>query len=997
MALAAALLLAGNAGAQSESRTLLTRHVRKATLTGEATLISPMDARRLLRLDIVLALRDPDGLKGFLADIYDPASPNYHRYITPAGFAGRFGPSQQDYDAVLAFARTNGFTVVGGSHEGMEVQVEGTVAAIERAFHVKMGVYQHPTEARTFYAPDREPTADLPFALWHITGLDNFSVPRPMRVSRKDYAKAHGIAPEAVVSHATTGSGPGSSFLGSDMRSAYYGGTLTGAGQNLGLFEYLGTDLADLNTYYKNVGQTLPLTPVLLSTDGTNTSCVYSQAGGHCDDGEQNLDMTQALGMAPGLASLWMYIGSLDTAIISAMTVTTNGNPLPTTIGCSWGWTPADPTTLDPYFQKMAAQGQTFFAAAGDNSTWSSGNEAWPADDAYVVSVGGTDLVTTGAGGAWKSETAWIDGGGGISPDQVAIPSWQALTGVITSTNKGSATYRNGPDVAANANFTFYTCDDQKACQANVYGGTSFAAPMWAAYVALANEQAVKNGNPRLGFINPLLYPLGLGSSYATNFHDITSGSSGTYSANTGYDLVTGWGSPNGAALLTTLSGPIVAIAPTSGTSATSFAASLNYPSYDGTATFTATGTSGTASPLGTCTISSSTLSTCSYPFAGTKLGPGLWNITGSLAWVEYGTTTETTSAATSLLIQDTTTLTATPTSSSFPEIGGSTSVQITVADANTASLYPPGVVTLKLQYTTLGSCTLVAGTCSVTVQGSQLFPGANSIVVSYPGVSNAYTAASQTMTLTAVPPATSITFTSVSHDFGQVAVGTPAAAYGVSLTNSASTAYPFVLNFTPSSGFTSATNCPASLASGKSCEIVFYFTPTSTSDVSATWSLVPENGFTYGPSNGGTLVGSGTLTGGLSLTTKGYNFGTVAIGTTSGTYGTVLSNSTSSAATLTLGSVSAPFTSITNCGATLAAGASCNLDFTFTPISTAAQSQSFAIAASVGGAPVTITTNGAATSAIVLTGTGGNGPFAAYPASSTFSYYDFHQLQPVD
>jgi hypothetical protein len=158
----------------------------------------------------------------------------------------------------------------------------------------------------------------------------------------------------------------------------------------------------------------------------------------------------------------------------------------------------------------------------------------------------------------------------------------------------------------------------------------------------------------------------------------------------------------------------------------------------------------------------------------------------------------------------------------------------------------------------------------------------------------------------------------------------------------------------------------------------------------------VPENGFTYGPSNGGTLVGSGTLTGGLSLTTKGYNFGTVAIGTTSGTYGTVLSNSTSSAATLTLGSVSAPFTSTTNCGATLAAGASCNLDFTFTPISTAAQSQSFAIAASVGGAPVTITTNGAATSAIVLTGTGGNGPFAAYPASSTFSYYDFTSSSPL-
>ena len=78
--------------------------------------------------------------------------------------------------------------------------------------------------------------------------------------------------------------------------------------------------------------------------------------------------MTQALGMAPGLKSLVIYVGSSDTAIISAMTT---HSPLPTTIGCSWGWTPADPSTLDPYFQKMAAQGQNFFAASGDSSTWS--------------------------------------------------------------------------------------------------------------------------------------------------------------------------------------------------------------------------------------------------------------------------------------------------------------------------------------------------------------------------------------------------------------------------------------------------------------------------------------------------------------------------------------------------------------------------------------------------------------------------------------------------
>jgi kumamolisin len=371
-----------------------------------------------------------------------------------------------------------------------------------------------------------------------------------MLVSRSEYAAAHGINPDQVVSHATTGSGPSASFLGSDMRAAYYGtGPLTGAGQNLGLFEYEGTDLADLDTYYKNVGQTNSVPITLLSVDGTSTSCVDTRAGGRCDDTEQTLDMTQALGMAPGLASLVMYIGSTDTAIIGAMT---SHKPLPTTIGCSWGWTPADPSTLDPYFEQMAAQGQSFFAASGDSSTWSRRNEAWPADDAHVISVGGTDLTTASAAGPWASETAWVDSGGGISPDKIAIPTWQQIAGVINSSNKGSTVYRNGPDVSANANFTFYTCADQKACLANEYGGTSFAAPMWAGFIALANQQAAANGLAPVGFFNPTVYGENVTSAYAADFHDITSGTSGSYSAVVGYDLVTGWGSPK-VGLISTL------------------------------------------------------------------------------------------------------------------------------------------------------------------------------------------------------------------------------------------------------------------------------------------------------------------------------------------------------------------------------------------------------------------------------------------------------------
>jgi kumamolisin len=252
--------------------------------------------------------------------------------------------------------------------------------------------------------------------------------------------------------------------------------------------------------------------------------------------------------MAPGLSSLVMYVGSTDSAIFNAMAT---ASPLNAQLSCSWYWSPADPKTLNPIFIEFAAQGQNLFDAAGDDGKWPP--SIWPADNAYLTSVGGTDLETSGAGGPWSSETAWSDGGGGISPNKIPIPSWQVTTAAGCA--KCSQTLRNGPDVSANANFTFYVCADQTACSANLYGGTSFAAPMWAGYLALTNQQYLSNGaTTTLGFINPALYTIGLGSGYDVAFHDIVSGSNG-YQATVGYDLATGWGSPNGDGLVNALAG----------------------------------------------------------------------------------------------------------------------------------------------------------------------------------------------------------------------------------------------------------------------------------------------------------------------------------------------------------------------------------------------------------------------------------------------------------
>jgi len=334
------------------------------------------------------------------------------------------------------------------------------------------------------------------------------------------------------------------------MRAAYYEGTaLTGKGQNIGLLEYAGFDIADVNTYYKNAGQKRTAAVKGISTDGTNINCFYPA----CDDTEQTIDITQALGMAPGVTTVYSFVGSTDTALLGSMS---SHKPLPLQLSSSWSWSPSDPQTLDPYFKKMAAQGQSFFEAAGDLGAYTSSqqvDEIWPADDAYLTSVGGTDLTTKGPGKGWASETVWGYGGGGYYlPDGIPIPSWQKLKGVITKANEGSKTYRNGPDVTANANFTFYVCDDQSGCTANEYGGTSFSAPMWAGYLALANQQAAAHGDKPPGFINPTIYPLGLGKDYPTAFHDITVGSNGL-PATKGYDCASGWGSPNKSGLINAL------------------------------------------------------------------------------------------------------------------------------------------------------------------------------------------------------------------------------------------------------------------------------------------------------------------------------------------------------------------------------------------------------------------------------------------------------------
>ncbi len=515
--------------AQAESHLTMTRHVPQAVANGKARLVGQLPPTRRLSLAISLPLRNENGLDDLLRQTYDSQSSSYRHYLSVQEFTERFGPAAADYDALRQFAHANGLTVVETAANHMVLDVEGPVANIEKAFQVKLGLYQHPTEDRTFYSPDREPSLDLGVPVLHISGLDNFTLPRSKNV--KTSTKPGAPQP--------TGSGPGGQYVASDMRAAYYGsGPLTGTGQTVGLFEEAGYEVSDVQLYFKNLGQPFNVPINGVSLNGVPLGCPPQT----CDDSEQAIDIEMAVGMAPGLSQVLVYVGSSDVSIFNQMAV----DNVAKTLSCSWGWSD-DESSLDPIFKEMAMQGQTVFVATGDDGSGTPGYVVWPADDPYIIAVGGTDINTNGPGGPWQSETGWNGSAGSPSKNGIPIPFYQELPGVINSSNKGSKTLRNYPDVSAESNTNQYSCYDGGCGGGN--GGTSFAAPQWASLIALANQQEVSQGKSTLGFLNTRLYNIGIGPNYGNFLHDITSGNNGGYNAVTGYDLVTGWGSPVGAVI----------------------------------------------------------------------------------------------------------------------------------------------------------------------------------------------------------------------------------------------------------------------------------------------------------------------------------------------------------------------------------------------------------------------------------------------------------------
>ena len=546
-----ACFFAVTAQAQTTGKQRLHGHIPEAVSRLQP--IGRMPGTNRLSLAIGLPLRNEAALDSLLQQIYDPASPNFHQYLTPEQFTERFGPTEQDYQAVIDFAKANGLTVTGTHPNRMVLDVSALAADIERVFHLTMNVYRHPTENRTFFAPDVEPSVDLTVPILHVAGLDDYSRKRPMGAFKKISATASSPVPNA-------GSGPGGTYMGNDFRAAYVPGvSLTGSGQTVALVEFDGYDSNNIAAYISMAG----LTNYPISITNVPVNGGISVPGSA--NGEVCLDIEVVLAMSPGVSKIIVYEAPNGTAWSTMLSAITNiNNILAKQISCSWSGGSPDPTA-EGIFKGMAAQGQSFFNATGDLDAFT-GSISFPSDSTNITEVGGTVLTTTGAGGAYLSETVWNDrtpnpnGGdwgssGGISPTY-AIPGWQQ--GISMTANHGSTTMRNVPDVALTAKNVFIIAD---ANQHETAEGTSCAAPLWAGFTALVNQQATNAGRPSVGFINPAIYAIGKGANYTADFHDITTGdntwpgSPTLFYATNGYDLCTGWGTPMGQSLIDALAG----------------------------------------------------------------------------------------------------------------------------------------------------------------------------------------------------------------------------------------------------------------------------------------------------------------------------------------------------------------------------------------------------------------------------------------------------------
>jgi subtilase family serine protease len=516
--------------------------------------VGTMDPSSTIELSLVLGLRNEAQLDALIIDLYNPKSAQYGRYLTGAEFLRKFGPTKADYDRVIAFAKSHHFVVTRTTGSRAFVHVRAKTSDVQKAFRVELHTYTDPVNGKIARAPLQEPRIDNSLPIIGVYGLNTFAPPQ-------SFIASHPLPHLSPTAHTPKADAPNGPFGGSDFRAAYAPDvSLTGAGQVVGILELQDFLDTDIQLYEKNEG--LPNVPINRIKINGGAPAQPNDCDGL--DYESPMDVEQVIAMAPGLKQVTVYeinrnqeVGVAGVELLDEVLNPSVKEPIPNQVTTSWSIS-YDTPRLYPLLKEMVARRIGFFAYSGDNGALDADTLPWPPnDDPNVTSVGAT-VLTTDTAGNWSSEVAATFSGGGTSPwgpkdPEFNIPAYQK--GLNWAQIGGSSTVRNTPDVAAVGQSIRVVCRGQ-----TIEGdGTSASTPLWAAFEALANQQGAAEGKSPIGNINSSIYAIGTSSKYATTFHDITSGSNahtgsnGNYSALTGYDLVTGWGSPRGMATINAL------------------------------------------------------------------------------------------------------------------------------------------------------------------------------------------------------------------------------------------------------------------------------------------------------------------------------------------------------------------------------------------------------------------------------------------------------------
>jgi kumamolisin len=531
--------------------------------------VADEDPTRTIDIQLALQLRNRAELDQLIERVSTPGSPDYGRYLSPAEFGAQFGPTATEVSQATTFLAANGFLVTSAAPGSTLVDARGTVAAAEAALHTSIGHF-HDRSGNDFFANDSEPSLPATLASL-VTGVQGLN----------DRFRRHHAAVLPRACPPTCASTP---YTPTQLRTAYKLTaapltSLTGAGQTLGLLELDDFRQANIDGY--DTTYSLPaLTPQRQVVD---FGAGISNAG----EIEVELDIEVMHALAPQ-AAIMVFEGPNNNqgvndtygCMVNPNAGTANG-PCPnqgsgiTAPSNSTSWGQCEPNqgqtetkALDAIFAQAAAQGQSFFAASGDAGAHDCTPPGGPLDPGIAVDSPASDPNVTGAGGtklllnpdnsynseqAWPPEPASYDGSGGGKSIYWQRPSWQAGPGVDVSTNAP----RQVPDISLDADpdtgYSIYTClSGSGSCTGSraglrTLGGTSAAAPAWAAFTAIYNQYAFSQSKPNLGFANPTLYSLGSCPQSFPSFNDVTVGDNkeGTalgYSAGPNYDMVTGWG-----------------------------------------------------------------------------------------------------------------------------------------------------------------------------------------------------------------------------------------------------------------------------------------------------------------------------------------------------------------------------------------------------------------------------------------------------------------------